>query len=223
MSAMGSGMNYSTFICAGTVVLVADELSMSDRQDGLDALLYAQTVATRKVPDFAEFESWAYANKMAVRTLGGMLLNDSHISLPALLYGSFALEDLALLVLRQWLPAAAIKAMEDNLSTLAQQASDTVASDLLRTHALQQETRVQFKFGVMSDDLSIDVAAIAFEYDEAIAGHLLSHRFSHEKVLGNVSICALKAQLESEDYELSRATVISLLGARRQEQIIQLS
>lgn len=220
---MSSGLNYTTFICAGAVILVADELSTSDRQDGLDALLYAQTVATRKVPDFEEFESWAYANKMAVRTLGGMLFNDPHISLPAPLYGRFTLGDLALLVLHQWLPAAAVKAMGDSLANLAQQAPDSVAIRLLRAHALQQETRVQIKFGVLSNDLCIDVAAIAFEYDEAIVGHLLGHHFSHEKVPGNVSISALKAHLESDDYELSRATVISLLGARRLEQIVQLS
>ena len=66
-------------------------------------------------------------------------------------------------------------------------------------------------------------AAISFEVDEVIVGNLPAHRFRHEKVLGNVSISAFNALVEPEDYDLSRETVVSLLGARRQEQIVQLS
>ena len=64
---MDANSGFKLFVCAGAIVLVADEVSESDRCDSLDALLYSQTVAARKVADFALVESWCHANKMAMR------------------------------------------------------------------------------------------------------------------------------------------------------------
>ncbi|MGE8176106.1 hypothetical protein [Pseudomonas fluorescens] len=220
---MSTGLSYTTFMCAGTVILVADELSGSDRQDGLDALLYSQTVASRKFPDFAEFESWMRASKMAIRTLGGILFSDPNVSHPVPISGGFTLGELAQQVLRQWVPAAAVRSLEASLELLSRRASTSPESNVLREHVLQQETRVQFKFGVMSPGVAMAVAAIAFECDEAVVGDILSYRFCHEKIVGNVSISGYNALVEPEDYDLSRDTIISLLGARRQEHIIKLT
>ncbi|MBV6826158.1 hypothetical protein [Pseudomonas sp. PD9R] len=215
---MSKGLNYETFICSGALMLVADELSAPERQDGLDALLYAQTVASHQFPNADEHDSWVHANKMAMRTLGGMLFSDPYVSLPVPLPGSFDLSELAQQVLRQWLPAAGVKFLNTCLQRLS-----SPAKDVLRKHALQQDRQVRFQFGVMSAGTTLTVATIAFAYDEAIVGDLSAYRFLPEKVLANVSVSGYRVNLEPEDYDLSRATVISLLGNRRQERIIQLN
>jgi hypothetical protein len=217
---MNAGFGFKASICAGAVILMADELPESERYDGLDALLYSQTVASHKVPDLTEFESWAHADKMAMRVMGATLLDDPSVSLPVPLPGSFTLAELAQQVLRQWMPAATAEALYTSLELLSDQAVTSPANEVLRKYALQQERWIRFKIGVLSQGIAMSVAVISFEIDEVVADNLLCHRFSTEKVPGNVSVTGYKALIDPEDYDLSRAKVISLLGSRRQEQII---
>lgn len=216
-------MNYTTYICAGTVILVSNELSESDRQDGLDSLLYCQTVASHKFPDFAEFKPWIDASRMAVKTLGGTLFSEPDFSLPVPVSGSFTLGELAQQAVRHLVSTAAEQSLKASLEALALRAVALPESTMLHEQIVQNQKRVQFKFGVMSPGVSMAVAAISFEFDDVVSGTILGHRFSHERVIGNVSTGGYKALVESEDYDLSRATVISLLGTRRQEQIIKLT
>ncbi|MHC8289183.1 hypothetical protein ACYZUD_20700 [Pseudomonas sp. XS1P51] len=220
---MSAASNYATYICAGTVILVANELSESHSQDGLDSLLYSQTVASRKFPDFAQSDLWINASRIAMKTLGGILFSEPNISLPVPASGAFTLGEMAQQVLRQLVSPTAEQSLKTSLVALSQCAPDSPESTLLHEHMVQNQRRVQFKFGVMSPGVAVAVAAISFEFDEVVAGNLFSHRFSHEKVIGNVLVGGYKALVESEDYDLSRATVISLLGTRRQEQIIKLA
>ncbi|MHC8348549.1 hypothetical protein ACYZT7_03990 [Pseudomonas sp. RT4P38] len=219
---MNAGVGFKTFICAGAVILVADELPESDRHDGLDALLYSQTVASHKVPDFSEIEPWTHANKMAMRVTGAMLLGNPNVSLPVPMPGSFTLVGLMQQIPRQWMPVATANALDTSLKLLSGQASAALASEVLQQHVLHNGRWIRFTFGFITQGLAITTVVIAFEFDEVIVGNLLCHRFNTEKILGNVSVDGYKALLDPEDYDLSRAKVVSLLGARRQEQIIAL-
>lgn len=220
---MNTGGGFTTFICAGAVIMVADELPESDRHDGLDALLYSQTVASHKVPDFSEVEPWIHANKVAMRVMGAMLLDNPNVSLPVPMPGSFTLVELVQQIPRQWMPVATAQALDTGLKLLSDQASAALASEVLQKHVLHEGRWIRFTFGFITQDLAITTVVIAFEFDEVIVGSVLGHRFNTEKVLGNVSVDGYKALLDPEDYDLSRAKVISLLGARRQEQIIALT
>ena len=220
---MNTGVGFKTFICAGAVILVADKLPEPDRHDGLDALLYSQTVASHKVPDFSEVEPWTHANKIAMRVMGAMLLDNPNVSLPVRMPGNFTLVELTQQILRPWLPAATAQALDSRLEFLSGQASAALASEILQQHVLHQGSWIRFTFGFITQGLAITTVVISFEFDEVIVGSLLRHRFNTEKLLGNVSVDGYKALLDLEDYDLSRAKVVSLLGARRQEQIIALT
>lgn len=220
---MNTGVGFKTFICAGAVILVAVELPESDRHDGLDALLYSQTIASHKVPDFSEIKPWTHANKMAMRVVGAMLLDNPNVSLPVPMPGKFTLVELMQQIPRQWMPAATAQALDSSLELLSDQASATLASEVLQKHVLHQGRWIRFTFGFITQGLVITTVVISFGFDEIIVGNLLRHRFNTEKILGNVSVDGYKALIDPEDYDLSRAKVISLLGARRQEQIIPLT
>ena len=220
---MSDVLNYASYLCAGAVILVANELSASDRQDGLDSLLYAQTVASHKFADSADFQSWINASRMAMKTLGGTLFSEPSISFPAPAAGSFTLVDLAQQAMSQLVSPAAGQALKAKLEVLSQRASVFPESALLHTLAVQKERWALFKFGVMSAGVRTGFGALSFEFDDSVVGNILNHRFSHEKVIGNVAIGGYKAMVEREDFDLSRATIISLLGARREQQIIKLS
>ncbi|MDI2142865.1 MULTISPECIES: hypothetical protein [unclassified Pseudomonas] len=220
---MNTDVGVKTFICAGTVVLVADELLESDRCDGLDALLYAQLVASHKCPDLTQVDSWNQANKTALRVTGAMLLDNPHASLPVPMPGSFTLAELIRRIFHQWVPAATDEVVGSSLTLLSMQASSGHAMEVLLQHSLHEGKWVRFGFSLLSRDLSVSTVFIAFEVDEVIEGNLLCHRFNTANVLGNVSIDGYKALFDPEDYVFSRDKVIALLGDRRQEQIIALA
>ncbi|MFY0729096.1 hypothetical protein [Pseudomonas sp. NFX15] len=219
---MNTGLNYTSYVCAGGVILLADELSGADRQDGLDALLYAYTVASHKCPDFRAFGDWAQANKLAMRTLGGALVNDSHGSFPAPLTGSFTLSEWLPQVVAKGVSASALTSLADSLERISRQTSASPSTELLRRHAVQQERWVRLQVAVMSTGTRMTVFTIAFEYGEPVAGNLAAQRFQAAKVNANVAVSGYQALVEREDYDLSRATIISLLGERRQEQVVAL-
>lgn len=219
---MNTGLKFTTCICAGSLILVADELTGPDRQDGLDALLYAHTVASHKFPDFRTIDDWTQANKMAVRTLGATLFSDTHVSIPVSLPDSFTLSELLPRVAGQIVPSAASRSLVASLERLSCQDPASAPNELMRRHALQQERWIRLQVGVMSAGTRMSVFTMAFEYGEPVAGNLAAQRFSRQKVNANLTVSGYQALVEQEDYDLSRATVISLLGSRRQEQVIEL-
>lgn len=220
---MITALNYRPHLCAGAVVLVSNKLSSADRQDGLEALLYSQTVASRKFPEFDQFEAWTGASRSAMQTLGGVLLSEPDISYPACDRGSFTLGDLAQETLGQLVSVDAGRSLEACLKALSLRPQEDAANELLQAFTVQNGKRVLFRFGAISPGVSIVFAALSFEYDEHFVGHVLNHRFSHDKVVGNLSIAGFKAMVEPEDYDLSRETIRSLLGASRLEQVIGLT
>ncbi|MFJ2712080.1 hypothetical protein ACIOZM_14485 [Pseudomonas sp. NPDC087346] len=213
---MNTDIGSTIYICAGAVVLMSNQIPQTDRCDGLDALLYSQTVASHKEPDLSKFEAWTHAGKVAMRVAGAMFLENPQVSLPVPLPESFSLVELGRKVLRHWVP-------DTQLAALSDQPVTALASELLCRHVSDQGRCIRIMFGVISLDLIHTMAIIGFESDEVVVGDLLHHRFNPQKVQGNISVDSYRVQLEREDYDLSRATVIALLGARRSEQIIALS
>lgn len=213
---MNTGIGSTIYICAGAVVLVSDQIPESDECDGLDALLYSQTVASHKEPDLSKIEAWTHAGKVAMRVTGAMFLENPQVNLPVQTSESFSLVELGRKVLRQWVP-------DTQLAALSDQPSTALASELLRRHVSGPGRWIRIMFGVISQDLIHTMAIIGFESDDVVVGDLLHHRFNPERVQGNISLDSYRAQLEREDYDLSREAVIALLGTRRSEQIIALS
>lgn len=220
---MNAGVGFKAFVCAGTVVLVADELLASDRCDGLDALLYAQLVASRKCPDFAQVDAWNQANRIALRVTGAMLLDNPQASLPVPMPRSFTLAELTRRILYQWVPATTDEVVDLSLDSLLSEASPTPATGVLFENALHEGRWVRFGLSLLTRGLGVSTVFIAFEVDEVIEGNLWCHRFNTANVRGNVSIDGYRALIDPEDYVFSRAKVIELLGERRQEQIIALA
>ncbi|VVN13379.1 hypothetical protein PS662_03969 [Pseudomonas fluorescens] len=158
-----------------------------------------------------------------MKTLGGMLLSEPGNSYPVSDRGSFTLADLAQETLGKLVSLDAQQSLKTSLNALSRRPFDHPESALLHAFTVQDQKRVRFKFGVISPGVSITFAALSFEYDDHFVGSVLSHRFRHETVLGNLSIAGFKAVVEPEDYEYSRETIRSLLGASRVEQVIKLT
>jgi len=220
---MDFNSGYKPFICAGAVILVANDLSESNTRDILDALLYAQTAAANNVTDFSQTASWTNAHKIAMRVTGAMLLDDPDASLPAPMHDSFSLIELVQKVLRNWPLGTAASVLDSTGQSRLDLRFSTPAIETLQQHVVHQGRWVRFMFSLISADLTITTVMIAFEFDEVMGGNVLQHRFNTEKVLGNLSVDGYRAQADPEDYEFSRATIISLLGELRNEHIIALA
>jgi hypothetical protein len=214
---------YKTFVCAGAVILLADELSAADRSDSLDALLYAQTVASHKVSDVHDVESWAHANKVAMRAAGAMLLDNPGVSFPAPMPESFTLLELATGLLHHWIPATAARVCAAAIELQLKGVSAAIAKQIIQSHVLLEGKRIRFMLGFASPGTELSTVILSFEVGESVVDNVLHHRFNSKSGLGNVFVEGYRALIDPEDYVFSRAKVISLLGERRQEQIIALS
>lgn len=220
---MNKDAGFKTYICAGALIWVADELSAADRLDSLDALLYCQTVAAHKTAQFSDKQAWAHANKMAIKVTGAMLVDNPNVSFPVSMPATFTLPELVQRIMRPVMPLTMVDSQDSGWQVPADQATAVLASELLQTHVVYQERWIRFMFSIVSPGVTITTAMISFEYDENIVSAVLEQRFSTEKIVGDLFVDAYKAFTETEDYDFSRATIISLLGARRQEQVIALA
>jgi hypothetical protein len=209
-----------TFVCAGAVVLVADELSAADRSDSLDALLYSQMVASHKVSDIRDVEAWAHANKMAMRATGAMLLDNPGVSFPAPMPESFTLLEFAIRLLHHWIPATATRVCASAIELQLRQVSAAIA---IQPHVLLEGNCIRFMLGFASSGTEVSTVILSFEVEDSVVDNVLHHRFNSKSVLGNLFVEGYRALIDPEDYDFSRAKVISILGERRQEQIIALS
>lgn len=220
---MDANTGFDVFVCAGAIVLVANEVSASDRRDTLDALLYSQTVAARKVTDLASVVSWCHGHKMAMRITGTLLLDNPEVRLPVPTQGCFRLMELAKQVIHEAMPSSAVWGSDSNVQSQLDRTLATLASDVFQKHILHEGKWIRFMLSVLSPDLNLTTVMIAFEFDEPVVNHVLEHRFNTAKIVGNVSLDVYRALVDPEDYGLSRTTIISLLGERRQEQIMALA
>lgn len=214
---------FKTFVCAGAVILVADELSESDSSDSLDALLYSQTVASRKVLDVRDVESWIHANKMALRTTGAMLLDNPGGNLPVPMPESFTLLEFATRFLHRWIPATVTHVSASAIELQLKQDTAAAARASIQSHVIREESCIRFILGVASSGIEVTAVILSFEVEDSIVGNVLHHRFNSKNIRGNVFVEGYRALIDPEDYVFSRAVAISLLGERRQEQIIALS
>lgn len=214
---------FKTFVCAGAVILVADELSAADRSDSLDALLYAQTVAAHKVSDGRDVESWAHANNMALRATGALLLDNPGVNFSAPLPESFTVLELATRLLHSWIPATVTRVCASAIELQLKQVSAEVANQSIQPHVLLEGNCIRFMLGVVSSGIAVSTVVVSFEVAEIVVDNVLYHRFNNKSIQGRVFVEGYKALIDPEDYGFSRAKVISLLGERRQEQIIALA
>lgn len=211
----------SAFVCGCALVLVADDLSSQERQDALDALLYSQTAASRKVLELSAVESWAHANKMAMRVAGAVLADDREINVPLSASGAFTLLEIVQEINNSSEPPIKIPGGHWMSALKLEETSPTL--DVLQKHVVHEGRWIRFMFAVFSPGITITTVVISFECSEIMGTNIFQHRFSADEVVGNISVSTSTALMDGDDYDFSRATVISLLGERRHEQIIALT
>lgn len=214
---------FETFVCAGAVILVADELSDADRSDSLDALLYSQTVAAHKAADMHDADTWIHANKMAMRATGAMLSDNPTGNLPITVLENFTLLELTTRLLHLWVPATATCVRASTVELQLNQALATAANEQLQQHVLLGGKWIRFILGFVSAGTVITTITLSFEVADSVIDNVMQHRFSRESIAGDVFVEGYRALVDPEDYDFSRAKIISLLGERRQAQIIALS
>ncbi|WP_460123573.1 hypothetical protein [Pseudomonas sp. H3_G09] len=218
---MSKDQSCTAFVCACALVLVTDDLSGQERQDALDALLYSQTAASRKASQFSAAQTWAQITDRAMRVAGASLTDDQEMNFPLPVSGGVTLLEVAQQTMDCWMPAINLPGGQ-RLSDLKLEATPATLG-LLRQHVVRDDKWIRFMFAVVSPGITIPKVVISFEYCGVIGADILQHRFTADDVVGDVCVSASKALLDREDYDFSRATVISLLGERRQEQVLALT
>ncbi|MFG6204564.1 hypothetical protein [Pseudomonas retamae] len=218
---MSTGLGCNAFVCAGTLVLVASELPDAQKTDVLNALLYAQTVADRNVADLSATSLWTQARNRAMSVTGALLLGEPEIHFPVPMPSSFNVLELAQQAMHRANPDMAVIA-DDWLQGL-QLEQTPAALEVLEKHVVKQDKWVRFLLTLVSAQASITTVVICFQAVGLMDASAIERRFSGGAIAGNMSVSASKALLEPEDYDFSRAAVLSLLGERCLEQIIGLT
>ncbi|WP_332765079.1 hypothetical protein [Pseudomonas koreensis] len=218
---MSTGLDCNAFVCAGTLVLVANGLPDAQKTDVLNALLYAQTVADRNVADFSPIASWTQARNRAMSVTGALLLGEPEIHFPVPAPASFTLLTLAQQAMHRVNPDMAV--ITDGWLQGLRLEQTPAALQVLEKHVVKEEKWVRFLLTLVTAQASITTVVISFQATGLREAPVIQRRFSAGALIGNMSISASKALLESEDYDFSRAAVVSLLGERCREQIISLT
>jgi len=218
---MSTGLGCKAFVCAGTLVLVSNELPDAQKTDVLNALLYAQTVADRKVADFSASTLWTQARNRAMSVTGALLLGEPEIHFPVSAPASFTLLSLAQQAMHRVNPDMAVIA--DGWLQRLRLEQTPAALQVLEKHVVKEEKWVRFLLTLVSAQASISTVVICFQAANLRDASVIQRRFSAQALIGNMSVSASKALLESEDYDFSRAAVLSLLGERCLEQIVGLT
>lgn len=218
---MSTGLGCNAFVCAGTLVLVANELPDAQKTDVLNALLYAQTVADRKVANFSAIASWNQARNRAMSVTGALLLGEPQIHFPVPAPASFTVLTLAQQAMHRVNPDMAVIA--DGWLQGLRLEQTPAALQVLEKHVVKEEKWVRFLLTLVSAQAGISTVVICFQAADLREAPVMQRRFSAEALIGNMSISASKVLLESEDYDFSRAAILSLLGERCLEQIVGLT
>jgi hypothetical protein len=227
-------MDNHSYVSGGSILVLSPMLERSQRDDFTTSTLYMQLASTNKHPDFKDFDSWGEVYSLLLRrlhfnvlgavgevyTLGG----EGHVSVAGVINNAlerfFSLEQIALLN-----PA---------LQSLCADASSSTSLQILTRHAVepviessestdsQGQTRIRLQVGLVDETATLKMLRISFAVTEPLNSNFMSQQFMAEGIIGSVQLSCFQAQLSDEYEDFSRSTVLSILGTRRTDEIVEL-
>ncbi|MEE1869437.1 hypothetical protein [Pseudomonas auratipiscis] len=210
--------NYSVWMAAGTLLLIAPEVSLSERQAVLDSLLYAQLVANKAVGSrFADYPQWysRYRHGLSARDwILTQLFQDTHT--PSGRASMVApIQPLAL-----WLEgrhAGASSVVEQGLQALG---STQGGLDIFRPFAFEGDasgTRIALEIGLVHKGPIIDMCSIALQTSLLLEQVTIEQPLYANTIQGDVLIKGQSAQLDCALFEPRREELRRLIERKQQE------
>lgn len=210
--------DYWLWMSGGTLLLVAAQVPLDQRQAVLDSLLYAQLVANKAQGSrFAQYSPWYGRYRRGLSERGWIMTQ---------LFRERRCTDAASVLapvqpLGLWLQTrheAAASLIERGLNTLA---GNEGALQNLRRYTFEGDesgTRITLEIGLVHPGPVITLCSVGLQTDEPLAQVAIERPLPARSIQGEVAVNGLSAQLDSELFEPRRAELRALIERKQQEQ-----
>ncbi|MGX9569704.1 MULTISPECIES: hypothetical protein [Pseudomonas] len=224
---------YSVFINAGAVVLLANDMLEQERRDVLSSVLFAQLVANKKYPALSQPGEWYGAYREVLQN--GWLQR-------AVAWDRFTLNASEKCNIIAWVEKQ-LEAHVDRtivtdvtrlLNRVAQLSCTLPAIDLLREHVqgprqpepakttVERGYRVRLQVILAQPGPVLNSVCVDFEAGQ-VTSNPLGALFSTDQVLGNIQLRCFQANLSDALYAPLRDAIVKKLGGKATENIFDIS
>lgn len=227
-------MDRYSYVSGGSVLVLSPMLERSQRDDFTASTLYMQLASTHKHPEFKDFDSWCEVYSLLLRRLHFNVLGtagdvytlgrEGHVSVASVIDNAlercFSREQIALInPALQSLSAGTSSGT--SLQVLTRHAVEPVIGTSESTDS-QGLTRIRLQVGLVDEAATLKMLRISFAVAEPLNSNFMSQQFMADRINGSVHLLCFQAQLSDEYEDFSRSTVLSILGTRREDEIVEL-
>ncbi|RON58427.1 hypothetical protein [Pseudomonas frederiksbergensis] len=227
-------MDSHRYVSGGSVLVLSPVLGSSQRDDVTASTLYMQLASTNKHPEFKDFDLWCEVYSILLRRLHFNVLGtagdvytlgrEGHVSVASVIDNA----------LERFFSREQIALIHPALQSLSTGASNCTSLQVLTRHAVepvigtsestdsQGLTRIRLQVGLVDETATLKMLRISFAVAEPLSSNFMSQQFMADRIRGSVHLSCFQAQLTDEYEDFSRSTVLSILGTRREDEIVEL-
>jgi hypothetical protein len=218
---------------AGHIVFFADDVSKSFKDDVLSSSLYLQLAASNKYSRFDDFNAWCSLYVDAMPRFGWVLTGQNSYRHAVEGEASFTVWN----QITHRLGGKVSAGFFDKVSRFLvdQEAAEEVNAAILlfRDHAVSVrsaapeaqagagEASLSLMFSFVSCEHWVTSVLLAFKTTETVGRNLLSQVFPGEKMVGDLAVEVISAQISEHHYRRVRERLNRELGARKQALILR--
>jgi hypothetical protein len=226
--------HYLVFVNAGVIVLLARDMSDGEKLDVLNSVLFAQLVANKKCPGFAQVQAW-YDTYREVLKNGWLQREAAWRNFPADAASTFKFVDQLKCQMEDHVDPTTVDEVIRVLDGLAQLPVTLPAIDVLRGQVLKLEggkslettsgsgCKVRLQVIIAQSGPMLHSFYMEFETTEQVVSNPLGQVFRADNILGNIQLNYFQANLSAALYEPLRDAVIKKMGGQARENIFQVS
>lgn len=225
---------YSVFINAGVVVVLSPDMAGQEKSDVLDSVLFAQLVADKKFPAYAQVQKW-YDEYRDVLKIGWLQ--------KATAWDNFALDEQANFNAAHWLgrrlgeyvDRTAADEVTRVLSHVAQLPGTLPAIEQLREQACKRKDpvpspetdeavgRVCLQVVLAGQGPLLSSVSLSYETAQPAISNPLGQCLSVAHVVGNLQSRCFQANLSKELYDPLRSAIVHKLGDKPTKHVFDIS
>ncbi len=221
-------MGYSVYICAGSVLVVSQDLLPARQQDVLDTVLFAQLAADEDFPGGCNDSQWFDVFTSTLSACGWAFYaqkeTDEH----------FLTSDDATFSVRDALAVSANRnCSDDQVAVLSAALDKAVAlppdsdvAQVFREHSLlgdgAEMTRIRVMGGIVEANGFLSMTSVSFDTHVMLGKHFVENEITLNQVDGALSSRFFLARFNHDEFNDYREDTVEWLGAQRGTQCVEI-
>lgn len=210
--------DYSVWMDGGTLLLVAAEVPLVQRQAVLDSLLYAQLVANKSAGSrFTHYPQWHKCYRQTLSSRGWVITQLYTENKPSSDYSCLApIQPLQLWLETRYSDANSI--VEQGIKRLAGSQTSLECFRQFTIAGDKKGTCATLEVGLVHPGPVISLCSIALKTSAPMAQVGIDQPLAGDVLLGEVQVKALSAVLDHDQFEPQRAQLRKLIASKEQAQ-----